>query len=323
MRASMRLGNIAGVSVGIHWSVALIAVLLTISLAGTILPASAPGLASAAYLVAALATAGLFLSSIVAHELGHSIVARRNGIGVRDITLFALGGVAALETEPRTPGAAARIALAGPAVSVAVGAGSLVAALAAGGAGFSTLTVAALTWLGVINLALAVFNMIPALPLDGGRVLQAALWKRGGDRHRATISAATVGRYAGWLVVGVGVFQFIQGGGGGLWTAFIGFFIVTSARAEEFRARFDRRREEWARTTSPPFGPQEWPGWGQGPPPPQPPRGWPGQGHGPTRPHPGFRPGPRPDTDVIDVDVIDVRVADAPPPPDPAHRVGR
>lgn len=243
MRPSLRLGTIAGIPVGLHWSIGLIGALLTVSLAGTILPVTAPGYAGAAYLVAAVATTGLFLASIVAHELGHSVVAENNGVGVQGITLFALGGVATLENEPRTPGVAARIALAGPAVSLAIGVGSLVAATAAAFLGASPLAVAGLGWLGIVNLFLAGFNLLPALPLDGGRVLQAALWKRQGDRHRATISSATVGRYIGWGLVLLGIWQLGQGGAG-LWTAFIGWFVVATARAEEYRARFEQQRQQ-------------------------------------------------------------------------------
>lgn len=245
MRGSFRIGTISGISIGLHWSIVLIAVLLTSTLAGTILPATAGGFASAAYLMAALATTGLFLASIVAHELGHSIVAQNHDVSVKGITLFALGGVAALDREPSSPGAAAKIALAGPAVSVAIGVASLVGAAVLGPLGFSTLTVAALGWLGFVNVALAVFNMIPALPLDGGRVVQAALWKRSGDQHKATITAATIGRYIGWALVGFGLWQLTQGAGG-LWTAVIGFFVITTARAEQARAQL-----ELARRTAP------------------------------------------------------------------------
>jgi len=242
MRASLRLGSFAGVNVGMHWSIGLIALILTISLTGTILPATAAGYSSAAYLIAALATAAVFLASIVAHELGHSVVAERSGVRVRGITLFALGGVASLESEPTSPGSAAKIALAGPAVSVAIGVASLGAAALFSTFGLPALAVAAVGWLGVVNLALAVFNMLPALPLDGGRVLQAALWQRSGDQHGSTIRAATIGRYLGWGLVALGVWQFAQGGAG-LWTAVIGMFVIATARAEEFRARILRRQQ--------------------------------------------------------------------------------
>ncbi|MEM9565773.1 MAG: site-2 protease family protein [Actinomycetota bacterium] len=245
MRPTIRLGNLYGIPVGLHWSIAIIVGLVTFGLAGTLLPAAAAGYASSAYLIVGLVVSAGLLASIVAHELGHALVARNNGVGTRAINLFALGGVAELESEADNPGAAARIALAGPAVSVAIGAGSLAAAGVAGALGVPALLVAAFTILGVINLIMAVFNMIPALPLDGGRVLQAALWKRRGDREQATISAAEVGRVLGWAIVAFGFWSFLNGGAG-LWTMVIGWFVVTSARAEAMRARFLIKRREWA-----------------------------------------------------------------------------
>ena len=212
MRGSLRVARVSNIDIGLHWSTIVIVALFTFSLAGTILPATAGGYAGSAYVLAALATAGLFLVSIVAHELGHSIVAQRNGIEVRAITLFALGGVAHLDDDPPNAGAAARIALAGPAVSVVIGVGSLVAAGLLATLGSPVLLVAAIGWLGAVNLVLAVFNMLPALPLDGGRVLQAALWKRSGNRHQATISAAGVGRFLGWGLVLFGLWTLLQGG---------------------------------------------------------------------------------------------------------------
>lgn len=247
MRPTIRLGKVSGIDIGLHWSILFIGFVLVSALSGNVLPSFAPGLSGAAYLLAALSTAALFLGSIVAHELGHSIVAQRNGIEVRGITLFALGGVASLESEPDDPGVAARIALAGPAVSVAVGVASLVMAWLATASFGGALVIAAFTWLGIINLALAVFNMIPALPLDGGRVLQAALWKRNGQRHQATISAAKLGRGLGWAIVAFGLWQFFTIGDG-LWTALIGWFVISTAKAEGARARWALRREEAERS---------------------------------------------------------------------------
>ncbi len=243
MRPTIRLGKISGIDIGLHWSILAIGFVLMSVLTGTVLPGLVPGLSGAAYFMAALATSILFLGSIVAHELGHSIVAQRNDVAVRGITLFALGGVASLERDPDDPGAAARIALAGPAVSVAIGVASLALSGLVGSLGFGALTAAAFTWLGIINLALAAFNMIPALPLDGGRVLQAVLWKRSGERHQATISAANLGRWFGWAIIAFGLWQFTQTGTG-LWTALIGWFVVMSAKAESFRARWNLRREQ-------------------------------------------------------------------------------
>ncbi len=310
MRPSLRLGAIFGIPIGLHWSIAIIAGLFTVTLAGTVLPAVAPGYLGAADLVAAVAVAAALLASIIAHELGHSVVAKNNNVGVEGITLFALGGVAKLEREPDTPGAAARIALAGPAVSVAIGVAALVASAFAGAVGTPALAVAALSWLGIINLVMAVFNMVPALPLDGGRVLQALMWRRSGDRNRATISAASVGRYLGWAIVAFGLWQFLENGSG-LWTMVIGWFILTSAKAEAMRARFQLRRQQWPAPRWPGYGPTE-PASGQPtdpwssaqwPPPPL-------QSPGPPPPaqwQSGQWPPAGPTTDVINVDGHRVR----------------
>jgi Zn-dependent protease len=241
VRASLRIGRFAGIPVGLHWSIAAIAAVLVISLSGTVLPSFFPGYGSPAYLVTAVVVAALFLASLIAHELGHSVVAIRNGVGVRGITLFALGGVAKLDGDADDPGAAARIAAAGPAVSVGIGLASLALAAGLSAIGAPTLMAGGVAWLGVINLTLAVFNLLPALPLDGGRILQALLWKRSGDRHLATISAATVGRYGGWALVLYGLWTTLNGGFG-LWTMLIGGFVILTARAEELRARAARRQ---------------------------------------------------------------------------------
>lgn len=295
MRPTIRLGTISGIDIGLHWSILAIGFLVVSALTGTVLPGLVPGMSGAAYFMAALATALLFLGSIIAHELGHSIVAQRNDVNVRNITLFALGGVAALEREPDDPGAAARIALAGPAVSVAVGVAALAASSLMGSLGFGALITAAFFWLGIINLVLAAFNMIPALPLDGGRVLQAVLWKRSGERHQATISAAKLGRWLGWAIVALGVWQFTQTGAG-LWTALIGWFVIMSAKAEGFRARWAMRREQAQAAGN---SGAEWPFAHLY----SPPRGRPSPG-------PGFDPdlqgrppygSPGPDSEVIDV----------------------
>lgn len=295
MRDSLRFGSINGITIGVHWTIAIVAALFTLALSGGILPAFAPGYSSGAYLIMAVVTAALFFASIVAHELGHSLVAQRNGIGVSGITLFALGGVAKLEDDPADAGSAARIALAGPAVSVAIGVGGLVAGVLAGALGLPTLVAAGLAWLGIINLGMAVFNMIPALPLDGGRTLQAYLWHRKGDRDEATISAAKLGRFFGWAMIAFGLWQFFTGGAG-LWFALIGWFVTAGARAEAMRARFEIQRRNWA--------PPAWPTWGfaAGN---RPPQNGPAAGTGWTGAYPPYQQAPPPNPadrcDVVDV----------------------
>ncbi|WP_084223191.1 site-2 protease family protein [Mycolicibacterium holsaticum] len=235
MKATVRLGRIAGVSVGMHWSVLGIVLLLVIGLSVQF-PVLAEGYATWEYILAAVVTAVLFVASLLAHELAHAIWARRNGVGVDGITLWLLGGVARLRGDALTPGAAFRIAVVGPLTSVLAGVVFGVAAMLADDAGFSSLTMSVLSYLALINVVLAVFNLIPAAPLDGGRILRAAIWAWRGDQYVATVWAARAGRLFGFLLIGLGLIRIISGMGG-LWWILLGLFIVTMASAEEHQAR--------------------------------------------------------------------------------------
>jgi Zn-dependent protease/CBS domain-containing protein len=242
MRASISLGRIAGIKVGINASVFLIVAILVVGLATGQLPAAYPDRSIVGYVIAAIVAALLFLASLLAHELAHSIVARRNGIEVESIVLWLLGGVAQLRGEAKTPGADFRIAIVGPLTSLVlaivfglVGAG--VAMLASPGLPFGVLM-----YLAATNAVLAVFNLIPAAPLDGGRVLRAALWQFRGDRHTAAVNAARAGRILGFVMIALGVLQVVTGRGlGGVWLALIGWFVVSAATAEEQQARLGGR----------------------------------------------------------------------------------
>jgi len=233
MTASLRLGRIAGIPVGASWSVLLIAALFAWSLAGSILPGLVPGLVPSTYWAAAVVATGLFLGSLLAHEVGHALVARRAGLRVRGITLWLLGGVAQLEDEPASPGDDLRVAIVGPAISLALAVGFGVAAAGLALLGAPALAVAVLGWLAVANVALAVFNLIPAAPLDGGRVLRALLWRRHGNRARAAVTAARAGQVAGGVLIAYGLLGVLTGWGfGTLWTVLIGWFLVAAARQE-------------------------------------------------------------------------------------------
>ncbi|HMF82369.1 MAG TPA: site-2 protease family protein [Acidimicrobiia bacterium] len=237
-RSSIRLGRIFGIPVGLDWSLLLIAGLLTLSLAADRFPAEFPGEPTAAYWIVGLVAAGLFFASVLAHEIAHSLVARRYGVEVDGITLWMLGGVAKLGGESPTAGAELRIASAGPATSVGLAVLFGLGALAASALGVPGLVGSALGWLALINGVLAVFNLIPAAPLDGGRILASLLWFHHGDRHRAAATAAQVGVVFGWLLVALGGAGWLAGlGFGGLWTALIGWFLVSAARAEGQMAR--------------------------------------------------------------------------------------
>ncbi|MGW5411061.1 site-2 protease family protein [Actinomadura geliboluensis] len=238
MRESIRLGRIAGVRVGVNYSVLLIVVILVFGLAFGRFPQAHPGLATWAYVVAGLVSAILLLVSLLVHELAHAVVARRNGIEVSGITLWLLGGVAELRGEPRSAGADLRIAGVGPLASLAVGGVFAAAAAVAAAATGAGLGVETLTYLAGINVILAVFNLVPAAPLDGGRVLRAYLWWRRGDRTAAAVTAARAGRFFGYLLIAIGFLQFVLGlGFGGLWLALIGLFVVGAASSEEQQAR--------------------------------------------------------------------------------------
>lgn len=245
MRTSVRLGRLAGIPVGLNWTLVVIAGLLTVTLANGVLPFLATGQPAAAYWLAGAAGAALFLGSIVAHELGHAVVAQRHGVPVHEITLWLLGGVAKLGREPATPRAELRIALAGPAVSVAIGAAGLATAAAFAAAGAPALLVGLLGWLGLVNLVLAAFNLLPASPLDGGRVLRGLLWRRHGDRVRATLTASRAGRFLGTAMIVSGLANtFLGVGYGTLWTVLLGWFLVSAAAAEERMARFEQARRQ-------------------------------------------------------------------------------
>jgi Zn-dependent protease len=242
MRASISLGRIAGIRIGINASVLLIVVILVFGLATGTLPATDPGRGVAAYVLAAIVGAALFLASLLAHELAHALVARRNGIEVDSIVLWLLGGVAQLRGDPKTPGADFRVAIVGPVTSIALGIVFGAAAAVLRSLGVGGLPVGVLTYLAGTNAVLAMFNLIPAAPLDGGRVLRAALWRWRGDRHAAAVNAARVGRVLGFVLIAIGVLQVITGAGlGGLWLALIGWFVVSAATVEEQQARLSGR----------------------------------------------------------------------------------
>ena len=232
MEQSVRLGKIGGIPLGMHWSVLVIFFLIAWELSALVLPADATGAGQGVYWVVGVSTALLFYASLLAHETAHALLAKRNGIGVRRITLWLFGGVSELEGEALTPGADFRIAVVGPVTSfVLSGIFGVLAALAA--ALGSAVLEAALGWLAWMNLLLGGFNMIPAAPLDGGRVLRAGIWRFTGDRTRAAVTASRAGVGFGYTLVGLGVLLFIYGYLVGLWFAFLGWFLISAARAEE------------------------------------------------------------------------------------------
>jgi Zn-dependent protease/predicted transcriptional regulator len=242
MTETFRLGRIAGIRVGVNASVLVIVAIIAAGLALGRFPLVLPGRSGLAYAAAALVAAVAFLASLLAHELAHALVARRNGVEVEGITLWLLGGVARLRGGARTPGAEFRIAGVGPLTSLVLAALSMGVAVLARAAGAGGLPVAVLDYLAVINLSLALFNLVPAAPLDGGRLLRALLWWRRGDPWSSAVTASRAGRLFGFALIALGALQLVTGRGlGGLWLGLIGLFLVNAATAEEQQAHVSAR----------------------------------------------------------------------------------
>lgn len=201
MRTNFRLGQIAGIRIGVNWGILVIFAIITWGLATSRFPAAYPQYATGTYVAAAVLTAGAFFASLLAHELSHALVARRNGLQVGDITLCLFGGVARLSGEASNPGAELCIAGIGPLVSLVLGLVFLVVAGLLEMSGYHGLVLAGFAWLGGINIALAVFNVIPAAPLDGGRVLRSTIWWRTGDRLKAIRWSSWASQVFGWVLV--------------------------------------------------------------------------------------------------------------------------
>lgn len=230
MRATLRLGRFFGVNVGLHWSVLVIVGLISFGLTG--------GIADVGLWAVVLPTVGVFLGCLLAHELAHSVVAQRNGMEVRGITLWILGGVAQLGGPMPSAGAEFRIAAAGPAMSYALAGSFFGLAAAAGALGGPHLIVQALEWLTLVNVVLGTFNLIPAAPLDGGRILASAIWARTGDRVRAEVAAARVGQaFGGGLIVAGLVGPLVGVPYVSVWTALMGLYVWRVATFEQKNAR--------------------------------------------------------------------------------------
>jgi Zn-dependent protease/CBS domain-containing protein len=229
---SVRLGRVAGIPIGANWSLFAIAALLTWALADATLPAAAPGYGWAAYTVTALVVVAFFFVGLLAHELAHSVVAVGRGVPVERITLWLFGGVSQLRGDAPSPGAEFRITIVGPLTSLAVaavfGGVATVFVLLQGPA----LAVAGAAWLAGINALLAFFNLLPGAPLDGGRVLHAAVWARTGSHERATEVATRSGQWVGYGLIALGILAVLGGDLFAVWFLLIGWFLVAAARAE-------------------------------------------------------------------------------------------
>jgi Zn-dependent protease/CBS domain-containing protein len=231
LRDSFTIGRLAGIQVGVNWSWLVVFALIVWTLYSGIFPETNPGLEEGSYAAMAVAAAVLFFLSLLLHEFGHALVARREGMEIDGITLWLFGGVARFKGMFPSAGAEFRIAVAGPIVSLLVGALFVLVAFGLGGPEQADGVAA---WLGYINFALLVFNLLPALPLDGGRVLRSLLWGARGSFEWATGVAATIGRGFGYLFILGGVALLIfEGVFSGAWLAFIGWFLLHAAGAED------------------------------------------------------------------------------------------
>lgn len=234
MQAHIKLGRLFGVEIGLHYSWFLIALLIMLSLGGHFAVTN-PEWGGGVIWALAIVTGLLFFGALTAHEMSHAMVARARGLPVRSITLFALGGVAHIEREAIDPSTEFWMGIVGPIASIVIGVICLALAWALGWtpeATAETPLMAMFVWLGYINIALAIFNMIPGFPLDGGRVLRAIIWWITGNANRSTRIAAGVGQFVALGLIFFGILRFFAGAGfGGLWLAFIGWFLLDAARA--------------------------------------------------------------------------------------------
>ena len=230
MSPTFQLGRIAGIRIGVNWSWLIVFALIVWSLAVAVFPSQNPGFSDGEYVAIAVVAAILFFVSLLLHELGHALQARRDGVEIEGINLWLFGGVAQFKTGFPSAGAEFRIAIAGPLVSLAIG---LLCMLIAAFAGLPNAIDGIVAWLGFTNLILLAFNLLPALPLDGGRVLRSALWHFRGDLEWATHVASGIGRGFGFLFIGLGVIMLIvEGAFSGAWLAFVGWFLLQAATAE-------------------------------------------------------------------------------------------
>lgn len=230
MPGSLRLRRIAGIDIYINFSWLVILVFLTWSLATGWFSQLYPGWSTATYWIVSLIAALLLFVSVLLHELAHSLVARARGLPVKNITLFIFGGISNLEQEPASPGVEFQMAIVGPLVSLLIGGLSLL--LFAVLRGNSPQLEAILGYLGITNLLLGVFNLIPGFPLDGGRVLRSIIWKATGSLLRATRIASAVGQIIAYLFIFWGIWQFFTGNIlDGIWIGFVGWFLLTAAQS--------------------------------------------------------------------------------------------
>ncbi len=229
-KGGIEIFKVAGIQVAIDYSWLVIFALILWSLASGYFPGQYPGYSTANYWLVGLVASILFFGSVLAHELCHAAMGNRLGEGVHRITLFIFGGMAELEHEPENALDELKIAAVGPLSSLVIAGIFWLVARGVGAAGALALWKAVFSYLAFINLALALFNLLPGFPLDGGRLLRAALWMRWGDLRRATAAAADWGNTIAWGLIAFGAMEIFAGAlVGGMWLIFIGLFLRSAA----------------------------------------------------------------------------------------------
>ncbi|MFY9264350.1 MAG: site-2 protease family protein [Solirubrobacterales bacterium] len=234
-KSTFVIGRFRGIEIGLNWTWFVIFGLIIWSLASGLFPEMAPDLADETYIAMAVVASVLFFSSLILHELGHAVQAMREGMRIEGITLWIFGGVAKFSGMFPSAGAELRVALAGPLVTLVI---ASAAGLLTAVPGVPDPALAVIEWLASVNTLLLLFNMLPAFPMDGGRVLRAVVWGRLGDFGRATAIAGSIGRFFGQMFIfgGLALALFL-GAPGGLWLSLIGWFVISAGQAEVQLAR--------------------------------------------------------------------------------------
>jgi PDZ domain-containing secreted protein/Zn-dependent protease/predicted transcriptional regulator len=244
MGSSFEFLRVRGIPIGAHWSWLLVFAFVVSSMAGTVLPARYPGLGIGVYVAVAAVGALLFFGSIVLHELGHALVATREGMHIEGISLWVFGGVARVKGSFRSPGTEFRVAVAGPLVSAALAVVFWVLSRAELAFGMADPVVGMTAYLAQVNAILVGFNLVPALPLDGGRILRAWLWHRHRSLVAATSWAARAGAAFGIVLSGIGLLGLVsESSNGGIWLIFLGWFLVSAAQGEASAVRLSQALE--------------------------------------------------------------------------------
>lgn len=238
MESTFTLLRVRGIPIGVHWSWLFVFVIVVWSLATSLFPSTYPGLDGSTYVAMAAVSAVAFFGSVLLHELGHALRGVREGVAIDGITLWLLGGVAKLQGNPPSPPAEFRVAVCGPVMTLGLAAAFAAAAIVGDRLGWPDAAQGVVDYLARINGLVLAFNLVPALPLDGGRVLRSWLWRRQQSFAAATRSAARAGQAFGLMLIAIGLLGLFQRSGpGGIWFAFLGWFLVQAAQSEAAMAQ--------------------------------------------------------------------------------------